>query len=98
MTRLYHIENVGCDDSTNGLARISDEDFPKFKEIIENLNKNSYYGCMPKIAVFRIEEDQIREVTGEEEGGLYSWQLLHLDGRTYTFAKPYAYREEERVI
>ena len=37
--KLYYIVNSGCDAITRGLARISDEDFPKFKTFIKNLNK-----------------------------------------------------------
>ena len=49
--KLYYINNEGCDATTYGLVRISDGDFPKFKSFIENLNKNSTYGCMPKIYI-----------------------------------------------
>ena len=41
MDNLYYIVNMGCDDETHGLAIISDEEFPRFKQIIEDLNKNS---------------------------------------------------------
>ena len=58
---LYFIANSGCDATTYGIARISDKDFLKFKAIIENLNKNSYYGCMPTIAVYKIDIKQLRE-------------------------------------
>ena len=51
MNKLYFIANSGCDATTHGIARIADEDFDKFKTIIENLNRNSHYGCMPTIAV-----------------------------------------------
>lgn len=60
MTNLYYIENNGCDDTTHGLARMSDEEFEKFKSIIENLNKNSTYGCMSTITVFKIDNGLIR--------------------------------------
>ena len=76
---LYYIRNIGCDDETCGLARISDEDFPKFKEIIENLNKNSTYGCMPKIEAYKIFEGLIRRYDGE----ISDYTNLHLDGRVY---------------
>ena len=39
MTNLYYIENVGCDDTTHGLARMTDEEFAVFKRVVENLNK-----------------------------------------------------------
>lgn len=104
MTNLYYICNGGCDDETCGLARISDEDFPKFKEIIENLNKNSTYGCMPTIVVYRIDEGLIREATDDDQDSA----LLYFEGkkyalknslRTYTYGEGYKYIEGvEEVI
>ena len=88
MTNLYYIENQGCDDTTCGLARITDEDFPKFKEIIENLNENSYYGCMPTIQVWRIKEKDIREK--EDANSLSASNRLHLDGKTYELMLSYS--------
>lgn len=66
MTNLYFIRNVGCDDETRGLARMTDEQLDFLKTIIEDLNKNSTYGCMPTIDVYRIDEDMIREATDED--------------------------------
>ena len=79
MDSLYYIKNIGCDDETCGLVRISDEDLPKFKTFIENLNKNSTYGCMPTISVFKISEDLIREATDEDR----EEELLYLDDKKY---------------
>lgn len=47
--KLYFIENCGCDATTRGLIRLNEQDFIKFKEFVQNLNKNSTYGCMPTI-------------------------------------------------
>lgn len=60
--KLYFIENCGCDDTTRGLVRLSEDEFVRFKEIVENLNKNSTYGCMPTIEVYEIEESELEEV------------------------------------
>ena len=79
MDRLYYVCNVGCDDETCGLVRISDEDFPKFKTFIENLNKNSTYGCMPTITVFEIEETDIREATEND----CEYEYLYLDDKVF---------------
>lgn len=105
MNNLYYIENQGCDDTTCGLARISDDDFPKFKEMIENLNKNSYYGCMPTIQVWRVKESEIEEVVYDPDkycgDGKYvsKSQLLYMDGKTYTFVKRSpAFSDMELVI
>lgn len=32
MTNLYYIQNVGCDDTTHGLARMTDDQFATFKK------------------------------------------------------------------
>lgn len=95
MNNLYYIRNVGCDDETVGLARISDEDFHKFKEIIENLNKNSTYGCMPIISVYKTNESNIKEVIVDpnksfcDEDYVSPENLLYLDGKTYALVKKY---------
>ena len=77
--KLYFIANEGCDDSTYGIAIISDEDFPKFKRIVKNLNKNSTYGCQPTISVYIIDPDELKE--GDPE--LADDSLLYLDDTPY---------------
>lgn len=105
--KLYFIENQGCDATTYGIARISDEDFPKFKTIIENLNKNSTYGCMPRIAVYKADMEQLKEIVynpnadfGEEGYCCSTDYIFYLDGKTYTFAGDYFsyYSDWECVI
>ena len=81
---LYFVANMGCDDTTNGLIRLSDSDFPKFKAFIENLNKNSLYGCMPTISVYKIEIDQLREVNKDKDTDRGMW--FYLDDKIYTYA------------
>lgn len=103
---LYFIANSGCDATTYGLARISDIDFPKFKEIIENLNKNSYYGCMPVISVYKIDMSDLKEIKYRADASVWDDDyvdkdnVFYLDGKTYTFAKEYFsyYSESECVI
>lgn len=103
---LYFIENQGCDATTYGLARVSDEDFPKFKTFIENLNKNSYYGCMPVISVYKISMNALKEVDYNpnaeilDVGYIDKDQVFYLDGKTYTFVDEYFsyYSECECVI
>ena len=88
MTNLYYIENVGCDDTTHGLARMTDEEFAVFKRVVENLNKNSTYKCMPTIAVYKISDSFIRQATNDDSseniiymadgkyallGSIYTW-------------------------
>lgn len=66
MADLFFIQNCGCDDETIGLARMTDEQLSFFKTTIEDLNKNSTYGCMPKIYVYRIDENMIREAEDDD--------------------------------
>lgn len=79
MTNLYLIRNCGCDDTTHGLARMTDEQFKFFKTVIENLNKNSTYGCMPTIDVHKLNEDLLRESTDEDS----IENMLYLDDCKY---------------
>ena len=103
---LYFIVNAGCDATTYGLARISDEEFPNFKQTIENLNKNSYYGCMPTISVYNISMDCLKEIKYNpkadpwDDDYVIPENVLYLDDKTYTFVDRYFtyYRELECVI
>ena len=79
MLNLYYIESMGCDDTTHGLARMSDEKFAVFKRVIENLNKNSTYGCMPTIAVYKISDSFIRQATDDDS----SENILYMDDSKY---------------
>lgn len=102
--KLYYIANRGCDATTYGLARISDEDFPKFKTFIENLNKNSYYGCMPTIEVYEISADELREFEYNPNKDCFDddyvdrQNVLYLDGKTYTFAKEYGEYDTRKSV
>ena len=80
MTNLYYIENMGCDDTTRGLARMTDEEFAVFKRVVENLNKNSTYGCMPTIAVYKISDSFIRQATDNDS----SENILYMTDGKYT--------------
>ena len=79
MDNLYYIENIGCDDTTHGLAIIPDEMFEAFKNIIEDLNKNSNCGCMPTIEVWKVTEDDLREPTDDD----CKDYVLHLGDKKY---------------
>ena len=87
--KLYYVNNEGCDATTYGLVRISDEDFPKFKTFIENLNKNSTYGCMPTIHLYEIDESKIREYTQNSDDYVCDDDILYLDGKLYTLVNKY---------
>lgn len=84
MTNLYFIDNVGCDDETCGLAIIPEEFFSTFRNIIEDLNKNSQCSCMPTIYVYKINENMLREATDNDE----PYSILHLGDKKYVLKKP----------
>ena len=77
--KLYYIRNIGCDDETCGLARMTDAELERFASIVKDLNKNSTYGCMPIIEIYRISEDMIREPTEDDS----DYSLLYLDDKPY---------------
>ena len=90
-TELYYIRNVGCDDETCGLAAISRRSFHYLKNIIQNLNKNSTYGCMPTIEIYRIDDSFIRPATEEDE----NYKILYTIFGNYVLSKPlYNYDSE----
>ena len=57
--RKYKIRNYGCDDMTEGIFDLTDEQFGFLDELFKKLNENSSYQCMPRI--------YIDEVTAEDE-------------------------------
>lgn len=83
MSDLYYIENIGFDDETQGLVNIPDDIIPWFKNTIENLNKNSQYGCMPVIKVYKIDETFIRPATDEDSAE----NILYLNAEKYVMSK-----------
>lgn len=92
---LYFIENAGCDATTYGLVAINDDEFPKFKSFIENLNKNSYYGCMPVISVYKINMDNLKEINYNpnanpwDDDYVSQENVFYFDNKIYTFAEEY---------
>ena len=103
---LYFIENRGCDATTYGLVSMNDDEFLKFKSFIENLNKNSYYGCMPVISVYKIGMEHLKEINYNPDAEVWDDDyidkdyIFYLNDKTYTFVKKYFsyYRELECVI
>jgi hypothetical protein len=47
----YTILNIGCDDETKCDFDFTEEEYQFLKSVFESLNKNSHYGCMPKIYI-----------------------------------------------
>ena len=54
--KKYRICNVGCDDETNGDFMLTKTEYLYLKKIFDELNKNSSYGCMPKIYIEELRE------------------------------------------
>ena len=103
---LYFIENEGCDATTYGLIMLTEQEFPKFKAFVENLNKNSYYGCMPTISVYKIGMDDIKEINYNPNAECWDddyvdkEEVFYLNDKTYTFANKYFsyYSELECIV
>lgn len=92
---LYYIQNCGCDDTTRGLVKVPDIWFPSFKRFIEDLNKNSTYGCMPTIEVYRIPKNSIRKAKDDE----CEENPLYMNDTKYVLKKPiYQIKGAERII
>ena len=53
MKEKYVIYNKGCDDTTKGIFEFTKEEFLFLNNLFKELNKNSYYGCMPKIFIYK---------------------------------------------
>lgn len=94
MINLYYIENCGCDDVTCGLAVITDEHFPAFKNIIKNLNKNSTYDCQPTIYVYKISMDDLREATEDDA----DYRRLYLGDKVYVIANEVEYQKMKKEV
>lgn len=50
----YKITNIGCDDTTEGFFDFTKEQFEFLDSVFKELNKNSTYGCMPKIYISEV--------------------------------------------
>ena len=88
---LYLVVNRSRVDVTRGLVRISDDDFPRFKTFIENLNKNSHCSDQPVILVYKITMDVLKEIKYDpsalpwERGYVDIEEVFYLDDKEYTF-------------
>lgn len=102
--QLYLVENSGCNVTTYGLVWVRDSEFPRFREFIENLNKNSHYGCMPTIAVYKADMSEFKEIVYDpskdcwDEDYVDKDYLLYLDGKTYTFVEEYGHFNKREVV
>lgn len=96
MNNLYYMLNEGCDDTTSGLACVSEDVFPILKDIIENLNKNSTYACMPTIKVYKIPEASIREARPAD----HLDEILYMSGGKYVIDRAWwCYdRESDSIV
>lgn len=103
--KLYFMENQGCDATTYGLVKLSDKEFADFKPTIENLNKNSYYSCMPVISVYKIDWSDVKEINVNpdlepwDDGYVPPEDIFYLNDKTYTFVDQYFnYRDNDKCV
>lgn len=90
---LVLIRNFGCDDSTTGLAEFTTEiELNNFIETIINLNKNSYYNCMPTIELYEFDKNDIIKLSTiravDVTIDVDKRDIVYLKGEPYTFAFP----------
>ena len=91
MKKLYYIINSGCDASTRGIAELSEQEISILMKAISDLNENSYYGCMPVIAIREITWDDLKEVTIRPDADVWDDDYVDRDycfqynGKTYTW-------------
>ena len=92
--RYVLIENIGCDDSTFGIAKFSDDGLLEFVKAVRELNRNSTYHCMPKIRLYELKADDLicvgsiqdykdYSVINNENVDTYPNYPLYFDGKCY---------------
>lgn len=54
----YKIRNVGCDDITEKEFEFTEEQYYFLDKVFEELNKESFYQCMPNIFIEEMESDE----------------------------------------
>lgn len=90
--QLIYIVNQGCDASTYGLIEIDAGKVDEYVQHINELNRNSYYDCMPKIHLFKSQWDWFREVDPAELKN--DWGDVAIDDRLYYNGKIYTYKNK----
>lgn len=58
--KKYHIKNIGCDDTTEFEIELTDEELKTVIRLFEENNKNSSYGCMPRLYIYEFDKDKTR--------------------------------------
>lgn len=102
--KLYLIENSGCDATTYGIYELSAQELDTFKQLVENLNKNSYYGCMPTISIYKISWDDLKEVHTVQldifdEGYVSEEDKLYFGNKIFTWREQYGrYDNREQIV
>lgn len=94
--QLIYIVNQGCDASTCGLIEIDADKVHEYIQHINELNKNSYYQCMPKIHLFKAQWDWFREVDPAELKD--EWSDVTIDDRLYYNGKIYTYTNNSWLV
>lgn len=53
---LYMIRNMGCDDTTTSVMKLSDKEYKLLLRFIKKNNSNSIYYCQPTIEIFKFKK------------------------------------------
>lgn len=95
--QLYLIENQGCDAATYSIQEFTHEELKFFGQLILDLNKNSYYGCMPKIHIYETDWNYFKKISEKELKNTEVWDDEYIDpeyrfwykNQCYTFLEKY---------
>lgn len=96
--KLYLVVNLGCDAETSGILELNDDERKKFFQFFKNLNRNSTYGCMPKIRLYEISWDDLVEVPQPLIDDIYSKQFVENRDRLYYGDKIYTTKDDNGVF
>lgn len=75
----YLVENMGCDDTTYAVLKLTQKEFEFLNNIFEQINKNSSYSCQPVIN-FDIEA-KVEKIEGYEDERDYVQKTNDYSGR-----------------
>lgn len=93
--QLYYIENVGCDDTTRGLIELTDKELTDFCNFVYYLNKNSSYGCQPRISIYKGNWDDLKEVdlNNPNINNYYDDDFIGVESRLWLNGKCYTFKD-----
>lgn len=93
MKKLYYVINEGCDASTYGIIELTEIELEFVMNFITNLNKNSYYACMPRVSLREISWDDVKEVDLTKYKDVDNDEYVDFEDRFYYGDKIYTWKD-----